>query len=227
MKICGSCFRYCESNKDAIVKGYKKIHSNDLGDYYRKPRPGVKAVAIGYGCPRRGTLWRDRPACKHHVYRWKQNIQIWWEWRFKDTVVCLYRRYVRVPIGGLRKPVELEWQDSFDGIADRIITNGEPVCPHCREMPYSDSQCVFCGQRFLPCETPEDKTAPQREMRDGELIMLADGICPECGFSCGNGGYGSLRCRCGWVGEELSSEARRDIEEMFAEEEGGRTTTEK
>ena len=35
---------------------------------------------------------------------------------------------------------------------------------------------------------------------------IIDGICPECGLSCGNGGYGPLRCRCGWVGKEKNND---------------------
>jgi hypothetical protein len=146
------------------------------------------------------------------------NIRTWWEWHFKDVAITLIRKYIYVPIGGLRKPVQLKWKDTFDGIADRMIPNGEPECPHCGNMPYSLSQCVFCGQRFFHDETRNDKTAPQRKKREDELMMFADGICPECGCSCGNGGYGPLRCRCGWVGAEPSAKLKEVIEELFAED---------
>ena len=67
----------------------------------------------------------------------------------KGVAVKCMSVHIRCPIGGLRKPVPLEWVDSFDGMTDKIIPNSEPRCPHCGEMPYSTEQCVFCGQRFV------------------------------------------------------------------------------
>lgn len=221
MKRCISCFRYCENWSDAKEKGME-LRPHDtvmVGNYHYKPRKGIKAGCISVkNCKKE--IRANHTACDAHEYRLVWNIKTWWCWRFVPTILMLYRRYIRVPIGGLRKPVPLEWQDSFDGMADRVIPDGEPVCPHCGEMPYSEEQCVFCGQRFLPDKSRRDKTATQRERREGELIMFMDGICPECGYSCGNGGYGPLRCRCGWVGEDLSEEAKKDIDKLFAEEFG-------
>lgn len=222
MKTCSSCFRYCENWRDAEAKGMRPVHYYGLGEYHHKPRLGVKVRAIGAGCPDDTEIRPDYPACEHHEYRWRWNLKTWWEWRFKAAAVSWFRRHIRVPIGGLCKPVSIKWQDSFDGMADRIIPNGEPVCPRCGEMPYSYEQCVFCGQRFLPIpdDSSPDNTAPQREMHEGEPIMFIDGICPKCGYSCGNGGYGPLRCRCGWVGREPSEKLKKTIDELFAEELG-------
>ena len=199
MKKCGSCFRYCENWRDAIAKGFNERYTG-LGDYHYKPRKGIKPHCCG-GQVRNG-LHEKHQACEFHEYRWVWNLKTWWSWHFKQRIRELYRKHIRVPIGGMRRPVQLQWTASFDGMTDRIIPNGEPVCPHCKEMPYSYEQCVFCGQKFLPDEDRPDKTAPQRERREGEPIIFMDGICPECGLSCGNGGYGPLRCRCGWVGKE-------------------------
>lgn len=220
MKTCGSCFRYCEDWRDAEAKGYKRVNHYSCGEYHRKPRVGIKPHAIGVSCPDDNEIRSDLPACKYHEYRWLWNLKTWWEWHFKSAIRYLCRQYIRVPIGGLRKPVPLEWTDMFDGMADRIIPNGEPVCPHCGEMPYSYEQCAFCGQRFLPIteDAAADHTAPQRRRREGEPIMFIDGICQECGCSCGNGGYGPLRCRCGWVGEEPSVRLKEAIDELFAED---------
>ncbi|NLH01933.1 MAG: hypothetical protein GX488_08585 [Clostridiales bacterium] len=217
MKTCGSCFRYCEDWRDAEAKGYKRVNYYGCGEYYRKPRPGVKLHAIGVNCPDDTELRPDHPACEYHEYRWLWNLKTWWTWHFKTAVVSWYRRNIRVTLGRLRKPVPLEWQNSFDGMADRIIPNGEPVCPHCGEMPYIYKQFVFCGQRFLPIpdDSAVDNTAPQREMRVGEPIVFIDGICPNCGCSCGNGGYGPLRCRCGWVGDEPSVTLKEAINELW------------
>lgn len=220
MKKCKSCFRYCESWRDAEAKGMRPVYYNGFAEYYHKPRPGVKPHALGVNCPIGDELRPNHPACEHHEYRWMQNVKVWWQWHFKQGVTEWYYKHIRVPIGGLRKPIPLEWKDSFDGMADRIIPNGEPVCPRCGEMPYSYDQCVFCGQKFLPDEVCTDKTAPQRELREGEPIIFKDGICPKCGYSCGNGGYGPLRCRCGWVGDEqeISDELKKATAEAFEEE---------
>lgn len=206
MKKCGSCFRYCEDWRDAEAKGLKNINYHGHGEFYRKPRPGVKPHAIGYNCPKDDEIRPDYPACKWHEYRWLWNLRTWWRWHFKQKLIELYRRYIRVPIGRLRKPVPLRWIPSYDGMADKIIPLGEPECPHCKEMPYSYEQCVFCGQRFVQEDSKPDKTAEQRPLKEGETITFIDGICPECGLSCGNGGYGPLRCRCGWVGKEKNND---------------------
>lgn len=222
MKTCGSCFRYCENCWDAKAKGLKPLRQGGFDEYFRRPRLGVMPSAIGLTCPRGAALRPDRPSCEHHQYRWARNIGIWWEWHFKYGVTRWFSKYIRVPLGSLRKPLSLVWEPSFDGIADCIIPNGEPRCPYCGEMPYSREQCVFCGQRFLPDESKLEGYTIETVICD-ELIGFIDGICPECGKSCGNGGRGPLRCSCGWKGEVLSEEAQKAIDELFDEEfEGGR-----
>jgi len=146
MKTCGSCFRYCENWRDAREKCLKERYTG-CGDYYYKPRKGIKPHCICGGFPGEEIYEKHKP-CKYHKYRWMWNLKTWWSWHFKQRLAELYRRYIRVPIGGRRKPVPLQWTDYYNGMADKIIKNGEPVCPHCKEMPYSYEQCVFCGQRF-------------------------------------------------------------------------------
>lgn len=218
MKTCSSCFRYCENWRDAKAKGMRPVYYHGFAEYFYRPRPGVKLHALGINCPDDDALHPAYIACEYHEYRWIKNLKTWWEWHFKQSARGWYRKFIRVPIGGLRKPVPLEWRDSFDGMADRIIPNGEPICPRCGEMPYNYAQCAFCGQRFIPDDSNPDKTAPQPPLKQGQPIIFTDGICPECGCSCGNGGYGPLRCRCGWVGsDELSEEVKKTLEEMFAD----------
>lgn len=49
-----------------------------------------------------------------------------------------------------------------------------------------------------------------------EPIIFRDGICPECGETCGNGGIGdTFRCLdCGWTGK-LSSADEAAIQEFI------------
>ena len=38
-------------------------------------------------------------------------------------------------------------------------------------------------------------------MEEMEEQVFLDGVCPHCGWRCGNGGQGmTLRCPCGWTG---------------------------
>lgn len=145
MKKCDSCFRYIENSKDAKQKGLKPRH-NGIADYYFKPRKEVRPHGMGYSCPEE--IKANHPACESHEYRWITNIKTWYTFRFKWSIQEWLRVKVKVPLGGLRKPIPLEWKDHFDGRTDTIIKNGEPLCPRCKEMPYSTEQCVFCGQRF-------------------------------------------------------------------------------
>lgn len=202
IKKCKSCFRFTEDWRDARQKGLEEIYDG-FGSYAKKPRAGIKLKCVGGQVPDGKELYPKMQACEYHYYRWLWNLKIWWDWHFKQTLWDWYRKHIRVPIGGLRKPIPLKWISSYDGMADKIIPFGEPECPYCKKMPYSYEQCVFCGQRFIQENPIPDKTAPQRPMKEGETIIFIDGICPECGLSCGNGGYGPLRCRCGWVGKEL------------------------
>ena len=171
-KTCGTCFRYCEDWRDAEAKGLKNINKPGVTEYYHKPRPGIKVRAIGVNCPESEEMWSGHPACRFHMYRWAWNIRTWWEWHFKQAINGLFRKYIRVPIGGLRKPIPLEWQDYFDGMADRIMKNGEPVCPQCGEMPYSLEQCVFCGQRFI--EEKQGELAEESELSDEAKKAIAE-----------------------------------------------------
>jgi len=50
-----------------------------------------------------------------------------------------------------------------------------------------------------------------------EAPVFADGICPKCGRMCGNGGYGPLKCGCGWVDSES---ATVEVDRLFREEFG-------
>jgi len=205
MRKCKSCFRYIENWRDARAKGLNERHGG-FGEYSMKPRKGILPHCCGGQIKDGDKLYPEHKACEYHQYRWTWNLGVWWKWHFRQFARERYCRYVRVPIGRLRKPVPLNWVSSYDGMVDKIIPLGQPECPYCKEMPYSYEQCIFCGQRFILDEPVPDKTEPQRPMRPGEAIVFIDGICPECGLSCGNGGYGPLRCRCGWVGKEKNND---------------------
>lgn len=146
MKKCGSCFRYTEDWRDVKVKGIEPRYTLS-GDYSYKPRKGVKPHGMGVNCPE--DIKENCKACKYHKYRLVWNFETWYRWHFKQSIREWYRVKIRVPLGNLRKPVKLNWIDSFNGMTDEIIRNGEPQCPRCKEMPYSTEQCVFCGQRFI------------------------------------------------------------------------------
>lgn|GEM_PF-3025248 len=57
-----------------------------------------------------------------------------------------------VPIGRLRKPLPMEWEPQC-GLGDYV--SYYPKCPRCGEMPYSMSECIFCGQRMIETEQPK------------------------------------------------------------------------
>lgn len=90
------------------------------------------------------------PCCWAYYPRWGWCISNWWsgpsggvKWRINDW----WRIHVRVPIGSRRSPVPIESQDCYDCHTDSIVPYSE--CPYCGEMPCSETQCQFCGQRFL------------------------------------------------------------------------------
>ena len=142
---CGSCFRFTEDWRDAKAKGLKPQERVSLADICKKPRKGVAChCMMGKGSPQANDY-----GCEYHEYRWTWNLQQWWRWSFRYRLGRWFCEHIRCPVGGLRKPVPLEWIDSFDGMRDIIIKGGDPKCPHCGEMPYSTEQCVFCGQRFV------------------------------------------------------------------------------
>lgn len=144
---CGSCFRFEEDWRDVETKGLKQRESISFADISKKPRKGVAVKCMS-------VHKKDAPkandyGCEYHKYRCTWNLEQWWRWSFMYKLRRWFCVHIRCPIGGLRKPVPLEWVDSFDGMTDKIIPNSEPRCPHCGEMPYSTEQCVFCGQRFV------------------------------------------------------------------------------
>ena len=163
MRTCKSCFRYVEDWRDVRAKGLEEREMRGIADYSYKPRKGVKVLCTSVH-KAEAPVASDQ-GCKYHKYRWSWNLEMWWQWSFKYRLGRLLRDYIICPIGGLRNPVPLEWKDSFDGMRDKIIPNGEPVCPHCGEMPYSTEQCVFCGQRFIKDKQMEEFEEPSETER--------------------------------------------------------------
>lgn len=146
MKKCSNCYRCEEDWRDAKAKGYSVISSGFL-NYSKKPRKGIKRRGIGMSCP--DEITDSMSACEYHETRLKHNLKLWMK-TTKQTCQGWWRVFVLVPLGGLRKPLPIKWVDQFDGCKNQIIPEGQPECPRCGEMPYSNEQCVFCGQRFSP-----------------------------------------------------------------------------
>lgn len=195
---CGSCFRFQENWRDVKARGLKSQEDlSGITNYGRKPRKGVACICTNVS--KQDEPHANDKGCKYHQYRWSWNLQQWWSWDFKYRLKRWFDEHIRCHIGSLRKPVPLEWKDSYDSIRDIIIKNGEPVCPHCGEMPYSYKQCVFCGQRFVQDEKAiEMSKPPEEEAMDcfvcgGKGTMKGHrakinghfhGMCEKCGAVC-------------------------------------------
>ncbi len=161
MKKCINCFRCREDWQDAEEKGLvPQIH--DILSYANKPRSGVKLRGVGVKCPEEIV---DQNACESYESRVQHNINTWL-YRCKNTVKNIIRKYIIVPIGGLRKAVYLQYEDSYGQIV--------PLCPHCGEMPYSYEQCFFCGQKFNATPIPLLKST--KTDIHGQLIQENDQI---------------------------------------------------
>ena len=131
-KKCGSCFRCIQKGKSGIY------------EYSVKPKENIRCTSTS--SPE--VIELNTKACEHYEPRWYWNLQIWWQ-RTSYVLRRTWEKNVRTKIGALRKPVKLDYVSTYDYKHDSIIPNGEPRCPHCGEFPYSDTQCVFCGQRFI------------------------------------------------------------------------------
>lgn len=165
---CGSCFRCTEDWRDAKAKGLKP-QCKPTPLYSMKPRRGVKVKCTSVSMGSEITL--DSKACEHWEHRAVWNAKLRME-GIKSRARRIFDVCIRVPIGGLRKPVRLMWQDTYDGATDRIIRNAVPECPRCGEMPYNTKRCVFCGQRFIQDEVVAEYNKPP------EKVVLN---CPRCG----------------------------------------------
>ncbi len=141
---CGNCFRFRENWRDAKRKGYIPQGLNGIRLYSCKPRSGIETKCIAY--PKKN-IDANCTACHMWKHRLVWNTQIWWDLRFKALIRRWFERHIRVPLGGLRKPMPLRWTEIYDCHTDSLVP--EPVCPYCGDMPYNTEQCVFCGQRFI------------------------------------------------------------------------------
>lgn len=64
-----------------------------------------------------------------------------WRWLHSRYFIEWLRHIFIAPFGRLRKPADVEWEKSYNG-------KYYPVCPHCKNIPYDEGSCYFCGQRF-------------------------------------------------------------------------------
>ena len=134
-KKCGSCFRCIQKGK-----------CGGFWDYSVKPKNNEVIRCTSINSPE--VIELHTKACEWYEPRWYWNLRIWWQ-RVSYVVKRMWEINIRTKIGALRKPVKLDYIDSYDYITDSVIPDSEPRCPYCGEFPYSDSQCVFCGQRFI------------------------------------------------------------------------------
>ena len=145
MRTCRSCYR-CWVQKysgwENSEKRRGKSYTCSTGQVVK--RDGRSLIVIG-----KVDVDPRKKACDR--YRSRRNMCRKARYRsVTGKIKRAFQVHVRFPLGGLRKPVPLEWVDGYDHIRDRIKPNSEPKCPHCGEMPYSTKRCVFCGQRFTP-----------------------------------------------------------------------------
>lgn len=153
---CGSCFRFREDARDAQAKGLEPRGNPSLRyDIARKPRKGVKCVCLALLTKDRIQVTAQSKACRRWKHRAVWNAETIWYRYIAATVKEWWRVHIRVPLGGLRKPLPLKWVPSYNWQTDTYEPAGEPECPHCGEMPYSTERCVFCGQRFAQEDTEE------------------------------------------------------------------------
>ena len=135
VKRCGSCFRCQEADK--YHGGWWNISV--------KPPKGVKVHCCSACSPE--CTGMDMRACEWWEPRWYWNMHQRWS-RTRYHLGRVWIENVRMRIGALRKPVPLIWVDGLNA-AGEIAPLSDPKCPHCGEMPYSTTQCQFCGQRFI------------------------------------------------------------------------------
>lgn len=164
---CKSCFRCLEDRRDVNAKGLNLQCRKPL--YSAKPRPGIKLICTSVRIEKEITP--NTKACKDWEHRavWNAKLRMG---EIKSRARRIIEKFILAPIGGLRKPVRLMWNDGYDSAEDKIIRNAEPQCPHCGEMPHSTERCVFCGQRFIQDETIAEYNKPP------EKVVLN---CPRCG----------------------------------------------
>ena len=140
-KKCKSCFR-CE---DAGI-----YHGRGLYKLSVRPSKGAKVHCCSACSPRIDDA--SHRACEWYEPRWYWNLlQLKGQWGY--IIGRWWCEKVRMRIGALRKPVPLLWVDGLNAAGERAPLS-DPKCPHCGEMPYSYTQCQFCGQRFLTKERP-------------------------------------------------------------------------
>lgn len=70
---------------------------------------------------------------------------------------------------GRREPVPVRWENDYGMMM--------PYCPSCEEMAYSEERCVFCGQKFIPTEKPQENV---REIVGGHADEDGFLRCDEC-----------------------------------------------
>lgn len=143
---CRSCYKFIEDWRDAKRKGYTPVRMNcGFYPYAHRARPGIEGECTEGRV--RVPIDGDDEICRYWKPRLIWNMQVWWEWQVRAPLVRWFERHIRVPLGGLRKPMTLKWTDNSDCLS--MEKESEPICPYCGNAPCSIEQCMFCGQRFI------------------------------------------------------------------------------
>ena len=144
MKTCNDCLRLVEDWRYLKKHGIKPLE-NPMHLFSVNPRSAdVQTVCTVDHV----VTHPSRKACGAYKSRRAWNARIWLKYSLAYKLCDFYRRRIRIPLGGLRRPKPLLYQDAYNFEQDQIVPNSDPICPHCGEMPYSYVRCVFCGQRF-------------------------------------------------------------------------------
>lgn len=147
MKMCGSCARLVEDAKEARKKGLPPRRSFFKSFLFsRRPRVNAPCACIHVDNWENENICEDTPACSDYQSRWAWNRYILRKCIEYYAERAVHNLIIR-PIGRLREPIKLNWVTDYGSLV--------PECPHCGEIPYSLTECMFCGQRFL--EEDHDK----------------------------------------------------------------------
>jgi|GEM_PF-4398473 len=123
-KTCQQCALFCQSKITGDCTCIRDVHTK---------RDGSEKACEKFTTPKK-----------------MQRSMKWMMLRFRFSVAAsrVWFWCVRAPLGRLRKPIPIAWEDALDSGGDIDPTRKWSLCPRCGEMPYSTEWCLLCGQRF-------------------------------------------------------------------------------
>ena len=145
---------------------------------------------------------RDRPG----ETGWHCSMQAYWRNISPEATACesYWDKAEQDELDRLRNEDEEKHREELWDVYSKrepvklpIVNDGYgwiPKCPVCGEMPYSTTQCHWCGQRFLQDREVEEYSKPETEymscpMCGGKMMVNVSrynghrrGRCEECGM---------------------------------------------